>query len=107
VGSPIVRALLAELASDETALDELAECLAPRLRKLRLVDSAPDENRLMSTEEAAGYLSCSKRRLYDLVMLNKLEPRRDGRRLLFRRSDLDRYAEGGEIPARPYLRRVA
>lgn len=52
---------------------------------------ATDEPRWLNSDQAARYLACSKRRLYDLVMLRKLEPQRDGRRLLFKRSDLDGY----------------
>lgn len=42
---------------------------------------------------AAEYIAASRERIYDLVQLGKLEPRRDGRRLLFRVADLDAYLE--------------
>lgn len=42
---------------------------------------------------AAVHLATSTARIYDLVQLRKLEPRRDGRRLLFRLEDLDAYLE--------------
>ncbi len=43
-----------------------------------------------------GYdnLARGRRRIYDLVSRRELEPRRDGKRLLFRPADLDRYLEG-------------
>jgi excisionase family DNA binding protein len=101
----LLRVLIGDLVKDEMTLDLLADALAPRLRALGLSE-APDEDRLMRTEDAARYLSCSKRRLYDLVMIRKLEPQRDGRSLLFRRSELDRYAAGDDISARS-LRQAA
>jgi excisionase family DNA binding protein len=33
-------------------------------------------------------------RIYDLIALGKLHPRRDGRRVLLHRDDLDAYVEG-------------
>jgi excisionase family DNA binding protein len=87
--SAIVDALLAEL--DDRALDRLAELLAPRL--IARFDQRSPPSPWLNAEEAARYLACSRGRLYDLVQLGKLEPRRDGRRLVFRRSDLDDYLE--------------
>jgi excisionase family DNA binding protein len=84
----IVDALLAEL--DDDALDALAEMLAPRLADRLNVGASP----WLNTEGAAQYLGCTRRRLYDLVQLRMFDPRRDGRRLLFRRADLDGYLEG-------------
>ena len=45
--------------------------------------------------EAAEHLACKPQRLYELVHQRRLTPGRDGRRLVFRRSDLDRYLAGG------------
>jgi excisionase family DNA binding protein len=90
--SAIAQALLAEL--DDQALDQLARALAPRIEAItrRSAETAPA---WMNTEQAAAYLACSKGRLYDLVQVGRLEPRRDGRRLLFGRPDLDAYLEEG------------
>jgi excisionase family DNA binding protein len=87
--SALASALLAEL--DDDALDVLADALAPRLAAKLGVhqDSTP----WLSAEDAARHLACSRGRLYDLVQLGKLEPRRDGRRLLFKLADLDAYLE--------------
>lgn len=49
----------------------------------------------VGVDEAAVHLACSRQRIYDLVREGRLEPRRDGRRLLFRRSDLDAFLERG------------
>lgn len=54
---------------------------------------APTATPWLSTEQAADYIAAKPGRIHDLVALGKLTPRRDGRRLLFRRSDLDRYLE--------------
>jgi excisionase family DNA binding protein len=86
--SALAAALLAEL--DDEALAVLADRLAPLLAA-RL--DRGDESPWLNAGDAARYLACSRGRLYDLVQLRKLEPRRDGRRLLFSRADLDRYLE--------------
>jgi len=87
--SALARALLAELNDD--ALDALAEALFPRLAaKLGAHEGSTP---WLSTEDAARHLACSRDRLYDLVQLGKLKPRRDGRRLLFKLADLDAYLE--------------
>lgn len=87
--SAIVTALLADLSDAD--LDQLAELLAPRLRD-RL---GTGEARVwLNAKQAADYLACPTSRIHDLVQLKELTPRRDGRRLLFRRADLDTYLEG-------------
>ena len=48
----------------------------------------------LDTKGAAAHLACKPDRVHDLVALDKLRPRRDGRRLLFKRSELDAYIEG-------------
>jgi len=48
----------------------------------------------LDTKSAAAHLCCGTDRIHDLVQLGKLTPRRDGRRLLFRRDELDAYVEG-------------
>ena len=87
--STLATALLAEL--DEDALEVLAELLAPLLAA-HLNTEGP-ASPWLNAEDAARYLACSRGRLYDLVQLRKLEPRLDGRRLLFKRTDLDAYLE--------------
>lgn len=83
-------ALLAEL--DERSLDRLAELLAPRLAARVAPTTEPGP--WLNTRQAAEHLGCQVGRVHDLVQLHKLEPRRDGRRLLFKQSDLDAYIEG-------------
>jgi excisionase family DNA binding protein len=43
----------------------------------------------IGVEQAAEHLACPPSRIYDLVSQRRLTPRRDGRRLLFKRSHLD------------------
>jgi excisionase family DNA binding protein len=90
VTSRLAEALLEAL--DDRALDTLADALAPRLAAR--LNGAGEASPWLNAQQAAQHLGCSRGRLYDLVQLHKLEPRRDGRRLLFRRCDLDAYLEG-------------
>jgi excisionase family DNA binding protein len=48
----------------------------------------------LNVADAAERLRCGKDRIYDLIALGKLHPRRDGRRVLLHRDDLDAYVEG-------------
>ena len=59
----------------------------------------------LNTKQAAEYMACPTSRIHDLVQLRALHPEREGKRLLFRRSDLDLYIESGAL--RPGRRRVA
>lgn len=82
----LVAALIAEM--DDRELERLAERLAPKLRvHLQVHEAEP----WMSAAEAAAYMATSRDRLYDLVQLGYLTPRRDGRRLLFTREQIDEY----------------
>ena len=53
----------------------------------------------LDPDGAAEYLACPRSRIYDLVSQGRLRPKRDGRRLLFRREWLDDALEDG--PAEP------
>lgn len=48
----------------------------------------------LNVTDAAERLRCRKDRIYDLIALGKLHPRRDGRRVLLHRDDLDAYLQG-------------
>jgi excisionase family DNA binding protein len=95
---PAVSAPSAERPSDGVALtvqlsnaqlEQLAALVAPLL-----ADRSPAPvTSWLDTAGAAEHLCCSPGRIHDLVQLGKLTPRRDGRRLLFRRADLDAYLE--------------
>jgi excisionase family DNA binding protein len=75
---------------DGDQLDELAHRVASLLAAQ---PAGPTANGWVDAAGAAEHLSTSRDRVYDLVALRKLEPRRDGRRLLFRLADLDDYLE--------------
>lgn len=49
---------------------------------------------LLTVDEAAAYLRCSKQAVYDRVHQGALKPLRDGKRLLFSRAAVDAYLEG-------------
>jgi excisionase family DNA binding protein len=76
------------LTLSEEDLDAIAERVAARV-----APPAPERTPWLDTAGAAEYLAAKPGRIHDLVALRRLTPRRDGRRLLFRRSDLDAYLE--------------
>lgn len=79
-----------------TLTDEQVAALA--LRVAALLEDRPSESTTgdawLNARNAARYLDCPESRIYDLVQLGHLDPERDGRRLLFRRSELDDYVRG-------------
>jgi excisionase family DNA binding protein len=85
----------AELSNLSTLdlLDLVADLVAAkvidRLDAVSLADGQHDA--FLDVEQAAAYLACDRRRIYDLVAQQKVEHYRDGKRLLFRRCDLDTY----------------
>ncbi len=68
------------------------EAIARRVAELIAAPAQPTPA-WVDARGAAVHLATSTARIYDLVQLRKLEPRRDGRRLLFRTEDLDAYLE--------------
>jgi len=84
------RSLTVALTLSAEQLDSIAERVA------ELVQPAAAVSPWLSSEQAADYIAAPVSRIHDLVALRKLSPRRDGRRLLFRRDDLDAYLESGQ-----------
>jgi len=78
-----------ELTLSAEQLDVLADLVAERLA------ASPADDGWLSTAQAADYLGCTPDRLHDLVARRALKHGRDGRRLRFKRSDLDAYVAGG------------
>jgi excisionase family DNA binding protein len=76
-----------------TLTDAQVNEIAARAAEL-LADRQPTVSPWLDADGAAAHLATSRDRIYDLVQLGKLTPRRDGRRLVFKRSDLDGYLEG-------------
>jgi excisionase family DNA binding protein len=73
--------------------DEQVSEIARRAAELIAADEAAVSPWLNVTD-AAEHLRCGKDRIYDLIALRKLSPRRDGRRVLLHRDELDAYIEG-------------
>lgn len=74
--------------------DAQVDAIARRVAELLDQPSMPEPSRWLDAAGAAEHLATRPDRIYDLVQLGKLVPRRDGRRLLFRRDELDAYLEG-------------
>ncbi len=73
-----------ELQVPDVFVQAIAERVAELLADSLAGGSAPEP--WIGVEQAAEHLACPPNRIYDLVSLT---PRRDGRRLLFKRSHLD------------------
>jgi len=78
--------------------DDLLDEIAARVLA-RLAEQTTGPSPWLDVDGAARHLGYAdnlprgRRRIYDLVSRRELEPRRDGKRLLFRPTDLDRYLE--------------
>jgi excisionase family DNA binding protein len=81
---------VAELHFSEAELDALAELLAERVQA-RLGVGSP----WLRAPEAAAYLACPESRIRKLTMTRELPAHRDGRRVLYRREDLDAFIRNG------------
>lgn len=55
---------------------------------------ALSEDRWMTVPEAADYLRCSPKHVYEITAQGKLAGVKDGSRNLYRRSAIDAYLEG-------------
>src|SRR5436190_24164424 len=76
-------------------LQRLAVLVADLLLERGLTGApAPAEDGWLDVGAAAEYISAKRKRVYDLVSQGRLEPARDGSRLLFRRSWLAAYLDG-------------
>lgn len=76
-----------------TLTDEQLAQIAARAAAL-VPASTPEVSPWLNVVDAAERLRCGRDRIYDLIALGKLHPRRDGRRVLLHRDDLDAYLEG-------------
>lgn len=77
--------------------DELVDEIVRRVRD-SLIAEADAPEPWIGVEQAAEHLSCRRQRIYDLVgqrAANGFPVRKDGSRLLFKRSQLDRWVERG------------
>jgi excisionase family DNA binding protein len=62
---------------------------------------AEDASPYVTPDEAAELLRCGRRRIYDLVADGRLSRHGDGRRLLVRREEVLRLAEGADTGVTP------
>jgi len=72
---------------------ELVELIAARAAELVEDHVAAAPEPWIGVDQAAEYLACKPQRIYDLVSQDRLEHRKEGRRLLFRRAWIDEYLE--------------
>ncbi len=70
----------------DAQLDALVDLVAARL-------GTPEAEAWMDVGDAAKHLACSPRRIYTLVSQGRIPHGRDGKRLLFRKSELDAWLE--------------
>jgi excisionase family DNA binding protein len=75
--------------------DVLVERIAERAAEILADRLAAGSEPWIDVEQAAEHLACKPRRIYELVAQRRVPVHRDGRRLLFRRSDLDAALEEG------------
>lgn len=73
--------------------DAVIEAIAQRAAAILAAQAPTASAPWLSTQQAADYIAAKPARIHDLTALGKLTPRRDGRRLVFKRSDLDAYLE--------------
>jgi len=100
VSAPLARALIAELAAlPDAELAPLAERLAGLVANRAAPPSRP-ASPYLTADEAAALLRCRRRRIYELVGDGRLTRHGDGRRLLVRREEVERLAEGAGGRAR-------
>ncbi|MGI8731070.1 MAG: helix-turn-helix domain-containing protein [Solirubrobacteraceae bacterium] len=86
----------AQPAFSIVAPPELVDAIAEAVvAKLATAQPAATTDGYLCVAGAARFLAAPKSRVYDLVQLGRLTPLRDGRRLLFRRSDIVDYVESG------------
>lgn len=81
---------MADLHLTDVELDALADVRAERVRA-RLGAGSP----WLRASEAATYLACPESRIRKLTMTGELPSHRDGRRVLYRREELDAFVRNG------------
>ena len=79
-----------DLQFTDAELDALADLLAERVQA-RLGAGSP----WLRAPEAAAYLACPESRIRKLTMTGELPSHRDGRRVLYRREELDAFIRNG------------
>lgn len=75
----------------------LVEALANRAAELVLEQMPKPAEPYLAVDQAARYMACAPKRIYDLCSQRRIPFAKDGSRTLLRREDLDAYLE--EHPA--------
>src|SRR5437016_1733022 len=86
-------------AALDAALAALAPAIADQVADLlleRLAEFSSARSPWLDVAEAAEYLRCKPKRIYDLVGQERLPAHRDGARLLLRRDELDAYLNAAD-----------
>lgn len=73
---------------------EFVEAVAQHVADLLAKHQTTDLTPYMTVEEAAEYMRCRPKRIYDLTSQRRLPFVKDGSRTLLRRADLDAHLEG-------------
>ena len=82
------------LAIPDELIEELAQRISDKLRE-QIPSQPTTTSPWLTASEAATYLGCGKRRIYDLAGANRIPLHREGSRLLFRRDELDGWIVSG------------
>jgi excisionase family DNA binding protein len=88
----------------DAALSALAPTIAEQVAALlfeRVAEHVGARSPWLSVAEAAEYLRCSPKRIYDLTGQSRLPAHKDGSRLLLRRDELDAYLNAAATPLPP------
>jgi excisionase family DNA binding protein len=74
--------------------EELLDAVAKRAAQIVLEQtSEPDE--WLTSDQAAQYLKCGRRRIFNLVSDGRIPVHREGVRLMFLKSELDAWIKSG------------
>ena len=72
---------------------EAMQVLAERLAEL--LQAAPRSEEWVGVDDAARHIGCNRNRIYYLVSNNRIPHHHEGRRVMFRRSELDDWLTSG------------
>jgi excisionase family DNA binding protein len=74
--------------------DELLETVAKRAAEI-VLEQAPEPDEWFTSEQAAAYLKCGRRRIFNLCAEKRIPVHREGVRLMFLKSELDEWIKSG------------
>lgn len=97
MSEPVFKAHLEQAVSAGLTVDvppSLIDAIAERVAELLEARRPTGPEPWIGVEAAAEHLNCRPQRIYNLIGQGELPHRKDGRRLLFRRSDLDAWLDG-------------